>query len=1292
MKHNWYLNTFMVIVISLLVFLLSSAGLNKSVRSNSLNSISNFSQKAENLRPEVVPGVVVVKIKSAPVAHALVKASAVTGLSSLDVRLQQFGVTSVQKMFHHKPIHAKSGISDISRILKVSIPVPLNPVVVAQELECDPNVEYAEPVYLRKICAAPNDPMYSQQHHLPQIQAPEGWDVQQGDSTVIIGIVDTGFDYLHEDLAANVWTNELEANGVTGVDDDGNGFVDDIHGWDFGNNDPDPIFPPTGDVYAAHGTICAGLACAVTNNGIGIAGVNWNCRYMPIKGFDDDGNGWSINLFDGIVYAVDNGADVVSNSWGGLNFLQWEQDVINYAHSKGAIIVCAAGNYDVDWCFYPASYQHAVSVAAVNRSDQKASYSSFGPWVDICAPGGDWDAGLLTTIPGNKYASQNMQGTSLSTPVAAGICGLVKAQHPEWTNDQIVRQVLLTADNIDGSNPQYTNRLGHGRVNAFKALTVSPNDLPEPDARLAILSFQLNDSLYGNSNGIFERGETIQLNLEIKNWSIGATNAATIQLSCANTDVQIPDGTVGSMFFPADTTLPFAYNFKIADQAVAQVAELVLTMTTDRGYRRVESTQISIGKMAVLLVDNDNSDLTAYFPDVESFYQNILHQKNLLYGYMNALNPGLPKVTFPKATTLSEFPIVVVMASSPSPIPNFIQFTLGMEARDALREYLDGGGHLFICGQDIGAHTFEAVGTEESEAFMRDYLHAEYIVNDNQDHNVSGMTDDPISQNLSFHIWQPLLYEGWQWPDVIAPTAGASTIFTYKGGRTAAIKYAGDHKVVYFSFGGLEAVDSDENTQIGNLSPIRTELFMRILNWLNFIEHEPLTMTEDITNPRTINAKISSNVTDLQAVTLFWRLQGQQNFTSIPMTETAARHYAADIPGPGTTVTIEYYLHTSHTYYDWQSPVGAPDTLYSYYIGPDTVKPVITEVSKVRNHLSNWEPCPVSAMVKDNLGIDTNRVYVYFQARNRVIVDSVLLTATGEPDHFASELPLKFSVGDTVEYRVEAKDVSAAGNISLSTWENFVLGYEDFENGLESWQVDSAGWGSYRFGHTGRYSANCAPQGYYRNNLDISLTSKFGVDLSQTNKAVLAFWTAYNIEENKDFGFIEISTDSAATWQRLDEVFTGIQISWRADSVSLTRLGAGFNDVRVRFRFISDSTQAHVLPGWYIDDLRIIPDVEVQSVIAVNELALPRQFMLLQNYPNPFNPTTMINYQLPMTCEVDLSVYNILGQKVATLVAERQQAGSYKVEWDASKIASGVYLYRIEAGNFTDVRKMIIMK
>jgi serine protease len=345
MKTIKYLNIFVVLTISLLVFLLSGSGFNKSEKSNPLINTSYFSQKTGVTQPKIVPRMVVVKLKSASIAQSLSKVNTLTGLFSLDTRLQRLGAVSIQKMFRHKPIPAHSAIPDISRFLKVQIQEHLSPVMVAQELESDPNVEYAEPVYVRWLMAVPNDPMYSQQWHLPQIRAPQAWNVQKGDSAVIIAIVDTGVDFDHVDLAANVWTNMVEAKGLPGVDDDSNGFVDDIHGWDFGDNDADPNDQPSDQYYSGHGTGCAGLACATTNNGIGVAGVSWNCQFMAVKNSPDN----SIfitpeSAFQGIIYAADNGADVISNSWGGSGYSKWEQEVINYAYSKGAVIVCAAGN------------------------------------------------------------------------------------------------------------------------------------------------------------------------------------------------------------------------------------------------------------------------------------------------------------------------------------------------------------------------------------------------------------------------------------------------------------------------------------------------------------------------------------------------------------------------------------------------------------------------------------------------------------------------------------------------------------------------------------------------------------------------------------------------------------------------------------------------------------------------------------------------------------------------------------------------------------------------------------
>jgi subtilisin family serine protease len=1265
MKSEKYLKILMAIVISLLMFFLSSIAISQSMKSISPKNISHFSQQPGITLPEIVPGMVVVKIKSAAVAHSLAKPSTVIGLSSLDAKLQRLGVLSIQKMFRHKPIPAHSAIPDISRFLKVQIQEHLSPVMVAQELESDPNVEYAEPVYVRRLLAVPNDPLYSQQWHLPQIHAPQAWNVQKGDSAVIIAIVDGGVDYDHVDLAANAWTNTAEATGLPGVDDDGNGFVDDIYGWDFGDDDADPTDQPVG-----HGTACAGLACAVTDNGLGVAGVSWNCKFMPVKVFPDNDVLEIIkDAFEGIIYAADNGADIISNSWGGGGYLKWEQEVINYAYCKGAIIVCAAGNANSEAGDYPASYQHAISVAAVGPNDVKTSYSCYGPWTDLCAPSADGVSYLLTTGPGNQY--RTFGGTSGATPIAAGVFGLVKSHHPDWSNDQIVRQVLLTADNIYGLNPQYQNKLGHGRINAYRALTDSI--LTEPDARLEIFACTVDDSTYGNNDGVLDPGETIRLHTIIQNCSIGNATAASFQLASASSEFEIIDGTAGPVAFPAESFLLFDFTFKIADHAATQKTNLSLTMTTNRGYLRQKIIDITVGVMPLLLVDFDLG-----YPNVEPFFFNMLDDLNLAYDYWDAQLLGFPNVRI-----LSRFPIVLISTSS-GYIPDEHIWA-------AWKDYLDDGGHLFIGGQLI-SHL--SVQIPELKAMLRDYFHLEYV-STSDNHDVVGDKNDPISHDLSFQVWQPGA-GSLQWPEVICPLAGASPVFAYSDGQVCAVKYASDYKVVYFGF-GLEAVDSEKDTPIGEASPIRTEVLRRIINWLNFIVHEPMKDTEEIQYSRSITAKIKGNLPDLQSVTVYWRLKGESDFKSAPMVKTEDTQYAAEIPGTQTTANVEYYLQATYPGFNWYCPIGAPDSICAYYAGPDTVKPEIAQVSSLPNRLSNWKPYPVSVIISDNLGIDSSSVFAHFKVGSSSISDSVLLIVTGELNHFSGELPTIFLPGDSVTYWVKVKDRSLAGNSSISLWQSFLVGYEDFENGLVDWQIDSSGWALSEICHRGKYSVCTSPAGSYASNLDIALTSKYGVDLSQIDQPKLRFWSAYFIELNKDFGYIEISTDSAATWQRLDVALTGTQGSWKEKSIPLSSFtGTGFTDVRFRFRFISDASQTQPLMGWFIDDIRIISGA---TGIATTKATRPDRFSLSQNYPNPFNSSTIISYQLPVNCQVELSIYNLLGQNVATLVSERQSAGIYKLNWDARGLASGVYLYRLEAGDpstssrqvFVQSKKLVLL-
>lgn len=1262
MKSKYYLSIFIAIVIPILLVLLIGAGFNQSVKSNPSKNTSHFSGQTRITQPEIVPGIVVVKMKSAAIAKSLNKASTTTGLASLDTRLQRLGAVSVQKMFRHKPIPMHSAIPDISRFLKISIPEQMNPVMVAQELASDPHVEYAEPVYVRHLMATPNDPMYPQQWHLPQIKAPQAWDVQKGNRSVIIAIVDDGVDYDHVDLAANAWTNAAEAKGAPGVDDDGNGYIDDIYGWDFGDNDADPVDPPASTPGRGHGTGCAGLACAVTNNGIGVAGVSWNCRFMAVKIFPDNSIFFStVPAFQGIIYAADNGADIISNSWGGNVYSKWEQEVIDYAYGKGAVIVCAAGNANSESDMYPASYQHVVSVAAVGPNDVKSSYSCFGPWIDLCAPSSDGSTWQLTTYPDNQY--QNFGGTSGAAPVVAGVFGLVKSLHPDWSNEQIIRQVLLTADDIYGLNPQYQHKLGHGRVNAYRALT--DVTLIEPDARLELFAGTLDDSTYGNNDGVLDPGETIRLHVNVQNCSIGSTSAASFQLASASNDIKIIEATAGPLAFPAESTLPFDFSFRIANQAAAQKTNLIMTMTTDRGYSREEEIGLTVGVLPVLLVDYDLG-----YPNVEPFFFDMLDTHNLPYAYWDAQLLG-----FPSTRTLCKFPLVLISESTNG--------SLTEQVRSVLKNYLDSDGHLFIGGQSIGRWTAE---TPELADFLRDYFHLEYI-GISENHDVVGIMDDPISHDLSFQVWQPSA-GGWHWPEIIRPLAGASPVFTYSDGKVCATKSAGDYKVVYFGF-GLEAVDSQKDTPIGQASPIRTELLRRIINWLSFIVHEPLTDTEDIHLPQPITAEIKGNLPDLQTVTVYWRLQGELDFTSALMVETDSAQYAAAIPGPGTPATIEYYIQAAYPGFDWYCPIGVPDSVYAYHVCPDTIKPEITQVSRLSNRFSNQQPYPLSAIISDNLRIDSSSVFAHFKVSNRTVVDSVLLVGTGEANHFSGELPAVFLPSDSVAYWMTAKDQSMAGNSCASPKQSFVVGYEDFEQGLVDWQVDPGGWVLSETCHGGKYSVCNSPAGFYQPNRDISITCKYGVDLSQMNEARLTFWTAYFIEPNKDFGYVEISTDSAATWQRL-ETFTGTQGSWKEKQISLSGFtGAGFTAVRLRFRFISDATQSQPMMGWFIDDVRIISGVT--GVLADNPTK-PDRFSLTQNYPNPFNSSTVISYQLPVNSQVELSVYNLLGQKVVTLISEKQSAGIHKLNWDAADLASGVYLYRLEAGAFVQTKKLILIR
>jgi len=361
---------------------------------------------------------------------------------------------------------------------------------------------------------APNDPYYSSSGAwgqsfrdlwgLQSISAESAWDTSQGDG-VLVAVVDTGLDYNHEDIAGNVWLNDgetgLDGNGndkrSNGIDDDSNGLIDDWHGWDFVTLDGTPADNDPMDNHG-HGTHVSGTIAAMGNNGLGVIGVAPHAKIIAIKGLDSTGSGSIEDLSSAIIYAADKGASVINLSWGGSGPTpQTLIDAISYAHNvKGAVVVAAAGNSNFDVGtqvngFYPACIRDVITVAAVNHLDAKASFSNFGAKIDVTAPGGgDTGAGiqpdrsilsLLSSqagsvmtgsgqlIVGTKYLRQS--GTSMASPHVAGVAALIRAQHPEFSNEQ-VRQVLReSADDI--GTPGFDTQFGFGRLNASRSLTIA---------------------------------------------------------------------------------------------------------------------------------------------------------------------------------------------------------------------------------------------------------------------------------------------------------------------------------------------------------------------------------------------------------------------------------------------------------------------------------------------------------------------------------------------------------------------------------------------------------------------------------------------------------------------------------------------------------------------------------------------------------------------------------------------------------------------------------------------------
>jgi len=386
----------------------------------------------------------------------------------------------------------------------------------------NPNVEYAEPNYIRKAFLPPNDPSCNDtdQWGIFKIQADQAWNTETGKTSVVIAILDTGVDYDHEDLAGNMW-------------DDGSGCC----GYDFvnGNNDPDDDHddPPA----HSHGTHCAGIAAAVTNNATGIAGVSWKSKIMAVKVLNDVGEGTLGNEINGINYAANNDADIISMSFGTTGYpipSDLERDAINDAYSKGCLVVAASGNENQPYVAYPAAYDNVIAVGATDAGDERcdpvdwgAGYgSNYGAELDVVAPGDN----ILSTVrmgmgPPLSPNYDEMKGTSMATPFVSGLAALILSHLGGLAPSDVRRIIEKTADDIGSSG--WDQETGWGRINAYSALTAYyvageivhlamnyPNPFRPAQENYTTIYFTTNRAVAEKSIGIYNSAGELVLDVE----------------------------------------------------------------------------------------------------------------------------------------------------------------------------------------------------------------------------------------------------------------------------------------------------------------------------------------------------------------------------------------------------------------------------------------------------------------------------------------------------------------------------------------------------------------------------------------------------------------------------------------------------------------------------------------------------------------------------------------------------------------------------------------------------------
>jgi PKD repeat protein len=1210
---------------------------------------------------EYYPGMITIKVIE-EIGEISRQTGAVTFRdASLNELSSRFSIDEISKRFKYNQaiLDRQSDCPDLSRIYKLKFPENINVHTVVQAFNENTNIEYAEPISIMQEFDVPNDEYYSIESHLPQIQASEAWNIHHGEDggDVLIGICDSAVEWNHPDLLNNVYQNlgeDADGDGhvlefvdslwvfdpgdVNGVDDDGNGYVDDFIGWNYYTDDGSMENDPNGSYYNIHGTHVAGIAAGVTNNDIGIASVSWNVKFLPTKhskNIFEWPMGYLYDVWDGVIYLAEMGCDIINTSWGGGSYSNAVFEVITYARSLGSIMVAAAGNSDNNLSLtFPACYPGVISVAAVTQIDERALYSNYGIGVDICAPGGyGHPSGLniYSTIPIATYLFG--AGTSMACPMVAGLLGLVKSYHPDWSNEQLVCQVLGTTDDIDQLNPGYTNMLGSGRINAYRALAETNVTVPQ-ELRLELVEFlPINDD---NGNQILEPGETASLGMVLRNYAhfVGSDNVS-FSLSTTDPDVTVVDGTYSGSIAADANNITLEDIFTIQIDSDAESHSVTFTIEIDADIDITYGSEITfdayINPSGIFIWDGDIDAGTLHYSG--TFIHNYLSEHGI--SSIHTLDLPFSLVGF-EAVFLS-FGNSGTFGWEDTPFTN-------VEAQ-IVQDYLESGGYLYMeGGSSLTYYQSDNLGLHDLFGLQILGWGTEGM------YNVNGQ-ENTLTEGISFQ-------NNSQYPrdriSVYLPNNNGLAAFVVPDYGTVAIQNEGEYgQKTFYSSHVLAGFDDEVCSNRRDILMARLLQFMEIPNLEANFEME-------LPQGYSPHVPITASFTDYSVAT------------------TPINSWAWDFDNDGTIDSYEEnpsWTFTEPGYQSTRLEISNGITS-STYLAEDYLYFYNGETAVLFGPFLDWNcsatvPSTPSLNLTDTFTLETwikpTAWGFWDEVTNRILDKGSFCMAPEleSEDVFEEYLSIWTTHADGIR-----TSYTPNHSIHLNEWQHVAITY-DGQNELKVY-IDGIQQELYQeYPLQGPLLDNTNDDLIIGNCSPPNDPSCFQGSIDDVRVWDIVRSTA-EINNNKDH-CLEGNEEGLMGYWKMNEAI-GDTIYDLTQNQNTGTLYATY------------WTEGAITPTTSIED-------ENFTITSPHTTQLHNNY---PNPFNP-TTTISFDLSIESTEKTELNIYNLKGQKVKQLVNEQLPIGRHSVVWNgrdnSGKItASGIYFYDLKVGNYQQTKKMILMK